>query len=277
MERFFGARTQFGMALALPQQSATSTSFIAQLSFPLVNGGGWGAMGLTGDMEGNFLIAVWPDGAGDVMATFRQAIDEDNPAEVQGRFKIRPIAAGTQVSQTSLTYTFLCEECLNGTLGLGPEATGSDAVMGWALSERSLADPADPASFLGFHERGFGPFTARLAEARSAGFDSAAATAGQPVGNSGRAGEPLLNIFDEGSGDEGSGDGGGDDSDDDDDEFFGTGGAASAQGTSAGSAGNAINLGGGGGSGAIAGGGGRVSGGSANANDGGDDSDSDDD
>jgi hypothetical protein len=237
-------------------------------------------MGLTGDMEGNFLIAVWPDGAGDVMATFRQAIDEDNPAEVQGRFNIRPIAVGTQVSQTSLTYTFLCEECLNSTLGLGPEATVGDAVMGWALSEQSLRDPADPASFLGFHERGFGPFTARLAEARSAGFEAVAATAGPPVGNSGQAISPQLNIFDEGSGDEGGDDS---DDDDDDDDFFGTGGAAgagvgsAAEGAAVGSAGNAVNLGGGAVTGAAVGQGGDGQRGNAGGNDSGDDSDSDDD
>jgi hypothetical protein len=74
MERFFGARTQFGFAMALPLASTTSTSFIGQLSFPLVNGIGWGAMGLTGDMDGNFILAVWPDGAGGVMSSFRQGM-----------------------------------------------------------------------------------------------------------------------------------------------------------------------------------------------------------
>src|SRR4051812_48795597 len=56
MERFFGARTSFGFAFATSTSPATtgnSSSFIGQLTFPLKNGQGWGAMGLTGDMEGN--------------------------------------------------------------------------------------------------------------------------------------------------------------------------------------------------------------------------------
>lgn len=208
MERFFGARTQFAFAMALPEEA--SPSFIGQLSFPLVNGAGWGAMGLTGDMEGNFILAAWPDGQGGVMATFRQATDEDNPPEVKGNFAVRPIAEGVSVNATSLTYTFLCENCLDATLGLGPEATNANAVMGWALSERAVRNPGNPGASLGFHERGFGPFTARLGNARSAGFGAVAATAGQPVASSNRAVAVTPNAF--------RGEGGDDDGEDSDDE-----------------------------------------------------------
>lgn len=224
MERFFGARTSFGFAFALPAAQptlGTAASFIGQLSFPLVDGEGWGSFGLTGDMEGNFILAVWPDGNGDVMASFRQATDEDNPPEVAGDFRVRPLPNGVSVNATSLLYTFLCENCLDSTLGLGPEATAGDAVMGWALSERPpRGDPADPGAFLDFHERGFGPFTARLGDARTAGFDAVAATALQPVQDSGSAVAAVAGAFEEGSGDEGSGDeggGGGDESGDDSD------------------------------------------------------------
>ncbi|KAF7452970.1 Cellobiose dehydrogenase [Pyrenophora tritici-repentis] len=113
MERFFGARTSFGFAFATSSSTATAgstSSFIGQISFPLVNGQEWGAMGLTGDMEGNFILAVWPDGKGDVMASFRQATDEDNPPEVTGAFSVRPIPDGTIVNATFLSYTFL-ERC----------------------------------------------------------------------------------------------------------------------------------------------------------------------
>ncbi|KAH7121567.1 hypothetical protein EDB81DRAFT_666276 [Dactylonectria macrodidyma] len=226
MERFFGARTSFGFAFALPEtQTAAAGSFIGQLSFPLVNGEGWGSLGLTGDMEGNFILAVWPDGNGGVMDSFRQATDEDNPPEVTGDFTVRPLADGVSVNATYLTYTFLCENCLDSTLGLGPEATSGDAVMGWALSERPPeGDPADPGARLGFHERGFGPFTARLGEAATAEFDGIAATALDPVPPSSKAVAAVAGAFEEGSGDEDSGDegddgddDGGDDSDSDDD------------------------------------------------------------
>ncbi|KAF7553690.1 hypothetical protein G7Z17_g3436 [Cylindrodendrum hubeiense] len=208
MERFFGARTSFAFAFALPEvQTAPAGSFIGQLSFPLVNGEGWGAFGLTGDMEGNFILAVWPDATGGVMASFRQATDEDNPPEVTGDFAVRPIADGVSVNSTSLTYTFLCENCLDSTFGLGPEASSGDAVMGWALSEQPpLGDPSDPGARLGFHERGFGPFTARLAAASTPEFDAIAATALDPVPASANAVAATAGAFEEGSGDDDEGD-----------------------------------------------------------------------
>ncbi|KAA8624572.1 cellobiose dehydrogenase [Pyrenophora tritici-repentis] len=190
MERFFGARTSFGFAFATSSSTATAgstSSFIGQISFPLVNGQEWGAMGLTGDMEGNFILAVWPDGKGDVMASFRQATDEDNPPEVTGAFSVRPIPDGTIVNATFLSYTFLCENCIDSTLGLSMDTSGN-AVMGWALSEKPpLGNSADPGARLDFHERGFGPFTARLGAAVSAQFEAVAATALQPVAASSNA------------------------------------------------------------------------------------------
>ncbi|KAH7381141.1 hypothetical protein DE146DRAFT_772631 [Phaeosphaeria sp. MPI-PUGE-AT-0046c] len=228
MERFFGARTTFGFAFAMPtlsaNASATTSSFIGQMTFPLKNGQGWGAMGLTGDMEGNFILAAWPDGNGGVMASFRQATNEDNPPEVTGGFSVRPIPDGTSVNNTFLTYTFLCENCIDPSLGLNIDPATGNAVMGWALSERPpLGNAADAGARLDFHERGFGPFTARLGAAVAEGFEAVAATAGQPVPASGRAVAAVAGAAGAGSGDEGrDGDdkegGSGDDSDDEDDD-----------------------------------------------------------
>ncbi|PVI01280.1 iron reductase domain protein [Periconia macrospinosa] len=215
MERFFGARTQFGFAFALPEDTS-STSFIGQLTFPLVNGQGWGSFGLTGDMEGNFILAAWPDGQGGVMASFRQATDEDNPPEVTGSFAVRPLADGVAANQTSLSFTFLCENCLDPDLGTSIDASGN-AVMGWALSEKNpFGDATDAGAFLDFHERGFGPFTARLGASRSAQFDAVAATALEPVSASGNAVSAVAGVFEEGDDDDDDEDDGDDDDDDDD-------------------------------------------------------------
>lgn len=143
------------------------------------------------------------------MASFRQATNEDNPPEVTGSFRVRPIPDGTVVNATFLSYTFLCENCLDPNLGLGINANTGDAVMGWALSERNpRGNPADPGAFLGFHERGFGPFTARLGAAATAQFESIAATALNPVQASRKAVAAVAGAAGAGSGDEG-GDGGG--------------------------------------------------------------------
>lgn len=192
MERFFGARTTFGFAMTMPETPVDS--FIGQMSFPLINGAGWGAIGLTGDMENNFFLAAWSDGAGEVMASFRQGTNEDDPPEVVGNFAVRPIAEATAVNDTFLTFTFMCEGCLDSALGLGAEATLADGVMGWALSEQAVADPGSPDAQLGFHERGFGPFTMRLGQARSASFEAVAAQAGAPVQASGNASPVALNV-----------------------------------------------------------------------------------
>lgn len=218
MERFFGARTTFGFAMTMPETPVDS--YIGQMTFPLVNGAGWGAVGLTGDMENNFFLAAWSDGAGGVMASFRQGTNEDDPPEVVGNFAVRPIAAATAVNNSFLTFTFLCEGCMNAALGLGAEATGADGVMGWALSEQAVADQRSPDAQLGFHERGFGPFTMRLAQARSASFESVAAQAGAPIQASGRASPVALNVA------------GGESEDEDEDDNKGARGGNAASGQS---------------------------------------------
>lgn len=224
MERFFGARTTFGFAMTMPETPVDS--FIGQMSFPLVNGAGWGAIGLTGDMENNFFLATWADGAGGVMASFRQGTNEDDPPEVVGNFAVRPIAEATAVNDSFLTFTFLCEGCMDSALGLGAEATGADGVMGWALSEQAVGNPGSPDGQLGFHERGFGPFTMRLGQARSTTFDAVAAQAGTPIQASGNASPVALNV----AGGEG---GEGEDDDEDENEGGGGGGAGnSAAGSS---------------------------------------------
>ncbi|KAB5513299.1 putative cellobiose dehydrogenase [Coniochaeta sp. 2T2.1] len=226
-QRFFGARTNFGFGIALPAAAAnSSTSFIGQLAFPLVNGAGWGGWSLTGDMEGPLLMAAWSDGQGNVVSSFRQAFDEDNnPPEVTGSFSLRPIAEATSVNNTFLTYTFLCEGCLGAGLGLDAAAGAATAEMGWALAGRAVRNPTSSAGVLDFHDKGFGDFRADLNAARSARFDEWAALAGTAVGPAAgarqfdlAAGADEGDSGDEDSGDEGGGvdDDSGDDSDDDD-------------------------------------------------------------
>ena len=175
-QQFFGARTNFAFGVALPE--TPSTDFIGQLSFPLVQGAGWGGFSLTGDLEGPLLMAAWSDGT-NVVSSFRQAFNEDdNPPEVTGNFSLRPIAEGTSVSDTFLTFTFLCEGCLSDGLGLGAADTAGVAEMGWALSSIPVIDPETPAGVLDFHDSGFGDFDADLEGARNAEFEAWAALAG---------------------------------------------------------------------------------------------------
>ncbi|KAI1847101.1 hypothetical protein JX265_012913 [Neoarthrinium moseri] len=216
MQRFFGAKSGFGFAMALPDTAAAgnaSSSFIGQLTFPLVNGAGWGGWSLTGDMEGPLLMAAWANAAGTgVVSSFRQARNEDdNPPEVTGTFVARPIADGTAVNASFLTYTFLCEGCLGAGLGLDAAAATATVEMGWALGSKAVGNPGSPAAVLNFHDVGFGGFQAQLGLAKvpQADFDRVAALAGAPV-------QPAAGAvpFNSAAG----GDGGGDDSDDEEED-----------------------------------------------------------
>lgn len=230
-QRFFGARSNFGFGVALPTNP--STSFIGQLSFPLVNGAGWGGFSLTGDMEGPLMMAAWPDGQGGVVASFRQAFNEDdNPPEVTGTFTVRPIADATSVNNTFMTFTFLCEGCLDAGLGLSAAQTAGNAEMGWALGKRAVRNAASSAGILEFHDGGFGDFQANLGAARSAEFDTWATLAGTPLAPAAGAQAFSLN----------AGDDDGDDDDDDDDDNSGNGGAVGGGATIGGGRGSGGGL-----------------------------------
>lgn len=213
-QRFFGAKSGFAFGIALPE--APNSSFIGQLTFPLKNGAGWGGWSLTGDMEGPLLMAAWsPDGT-NVISSFRQARNEDdNPPEVTGAFSVRPIAEGTFVNSSFLSYTFLCEGCLDASMGLGAAATAGTAEMGWALGSKAVRNPETSAGILAFHDEGEGGFDAKLSEAKSAEFDKWAALAGPPVPPPAAA-QPFAPDAGDDSGD--SGDESGDDSDSDDED-----------------------------------------------------------
>ncbi|KFG80087.1 putative cellobiose dehydrogenase [Metarhizium anisopliae] len=217
-ERFFGVKTSFSFGIALPETA--NNSFIGQLTFPLNDGAGWGGWSLTDDMEGPLLMAAWADG-GKVVSSFRQAFNEDdNPPEVTGNFRARPIAAGTSANSSFFTYTFLCEGCLDDALGLGTAATSGTVKMGWALSSEKVGNPASPAAILNFHNRGFGGFQARLAQAKNGKFDEWAAMAGAPLAPATNA-SPITskkkkNKGNKGNKGEGPGNASDDDSDDDD-------------------------------------------------------------
>lgn len=243
-QRFFGAKTDFGFGIALPTDP--TTDFIGQLTFPLNGGNGWGGFSMTGDMEGPLLLAAWSDGAGNVVSSFRQAENEDdNPPEVTGSFALRPIANGTSVSDTFLTYTFLCERCLDAAFGLGAADTAGDAEMGWALAKTVVGGPETSAGILGFHDSGFGDFTASLGLARNAQFATWAAMAREPLVPATGAVPIQASAGD------------GDDDDDDDDGDHEGGASNTGGGSGGGNVGAGTVLGGGTAGGGNVGGGGR--------------------
>ncbi|KAF2106966.1 hypothetical protein BDV96DRAFT_458923, partial [Lophiotrema nucula] len=176
-QRFFGAKTQFAFGIALPENP--STDFIGQMSFPVKAGAGWGGIALHDDMEGPLLLTAWPNG-NSVVSSFRVAQNEDDsPPVVSGQFQVAQIDSGTVANDTHMTFTFLCKNCVGDSkLGFTAQDTGGNFGMGWALADRAVSNPANPAATLPFHNSGFDEFTALLSQARSPLFGEWALLAG---------------------------------------------------------------------------------------------------
>ncbi|KAH7329906.1 putative cellobiose dehydrogenase [Rhexocercosporidium sp. MPI-PUGE-AT-0058] len=210
-QRFFGAKTQFAFGIALPENP--TTDFIGQMTFPLTASGGWGGISLADDMVGPLLLAAWPDG-NTVQSSFRLASTEDaSPPVATGSFSVVPIPSGTSVNGTSMSFTFLCKNCIDSKLGFAAGNTLGTFGMGWALAGKPVSDPASAATELSFHDKGFDEFDAQLNAARSPLFGEWALLAGADIVSNGSttAVAPIA---------PGSGGGfaGGDDDDDEDEE-----------------------------------------------------------
>ncbi|KAJ4295101.1 hypothetical protein N0V90_007110 [Kalmusia sp. IMI 367209] len=210
-QRFFGARTSFAFGIALPENP--STDFIGQISAPMPGGNGWAGISLTEDMEGPLLLAAWPNG-NKVVSSFRIADNEDDsPPVVRGEFSVVEIPSGTVVNDTHMTFTFLCKGCIgDAKLGFTAQDTAGDFGMGWALADRAVSNPSDPAAVLPFHNSGFDDFTALLSQARSPLFGEWALLAGAQGAASNGSTTPIP-VNPPGT----STEGGGADSDDEDD------------------------------------------------------------
>tara|TARA_R110002060_G_scaffold32428_3_gene42998 strand:+ start:916 stop:1485 length:570 start_codon:yes stop_codon:yes gene_type:complete len=151
-QRFFGAKTQFAFGIALPENP--TTDFIGQMTFPLTAAGGWGGIALADDMVGPLLLAAWPNGNA-VESSFRLASTEDaSPPVANGNFSVAPIPSGTSVNASSMSFTFLCQNCIDSKLGFAAGNTLGTFGMAWALAGKPVSNPADAATELSFHDKG---------------------------------------------------------------------------------------------------------------------------
>jgi cellobiose dehydrogenase (acceptor) len=88
-----------------------------------------------------------------------------------------PIANGTFVNSTHMSYTFLCSGCITGD-SYSFESTASSVTLGWAVGSSTPTNPssASSASFT-YHDTGFGNFGLTLSSAGSANYSTWAAMA----------------------------------------------------------------------------------------------------
>lgn len=93
------------------------------------------------------------------MSSFHQARNEDDrPPQVSGTFRVRQISSRKLVNDTHMTFTFLCEGCLDASPGLTAAATAGSFEIGWALADTAVSDPASSGAIIGFHNKGFDSF-----------------------------------------------------------------------------------------------------------------------
>lgn len=89
------------------------------------------------------------------MSSFRLAEEEeDSPPVVSGGFNVRTIEQGTLANASHMTFTSLCQGCIDSRLGFGAQGTAGSFEMGWALADSAVANAADPATELSFHNKG---------------------------------------------------------------------------------------------------------------------------
>jgi len=163
----------YKFGLALPE--TPSTDFIGQLVVPLTNGAGWAGVSLGPSMLNKLLIAVWADD-GKIQASFRKASSYGPPPVFSGAFSMKPIAKGTSVNTTHVTYTFLCSKCITGD-SLTFSVSDPKPGFGFALSASNVRQPSNPSSPLTYHSRGSGHFDLNIAAAKSSSYGQWAAMA----------------------------------------------------------------------------------------------------
>ncbi|KFA74926.1 hypothetical protein S40288_06763 [Stachybotrys chartarum IBT 40288] len=189
----------YSFGLVVPE--TLGEDFIGQMVVPLTETGGWGSVSLRGGMLGGLLFVAWADGD-EVVTTFRLAGSYANPDVYTGTpVAALPIANGTFVNSTHLSYTFLCQGCvLEDTTNF----LATNKIFGWAISVEDPTDVSDPASALTYHAAGFGQYAVDLEGAANANYDLWAswaaaeaspappATTPAPVPGNGTITEPIV-------------------------------------------------------------------------------------
>lgn len=169
-QTYFASDVEYSFGLALPE--TIETDFIGQMVVPLTDSAGWGGVSLGGAMVNKLLVVAWPGSSSDVVASLRTATSYANPDVFSNSsVSLLPIANGTFVNSTHLSYTFLCQGCIiGGTTTFA--ATDETPVLGYAVSSTDPTDVSDSSTALTYHDAGFGEYGVVAASAQSANFET---------------------------------------------------------------------------------------------------------
>ncbi|CZT03150.1 related to cellobiose dehydrogenase [Rhynchosporium agropyri] len=170
----------FGMAVPKP----VGSDFIGQMVVPITTG--YGGLSLTGSMVGSLLVVAWPN-ENKVVSSLRETRGYTSPVVyANASISLIPIANGTFVNSTHMSYTFLCQGCIMGS-AFSFKADAEMITVGFSFSKTAPNNPssAESATFV-FHEAGHGAIGLALNLAGSQNFAKWAsmATASPLPGNS---------------------------------------------------------------------------------------------
>lgn len=174
--------TDYRFGIVIPE--TPGADFIGQMVIPITTAGGWGAVSLNGGMLNHLLLLAWANGE-EILTSFRIATSYANP-DVYTATTVAavPIANGTFVNSTHISYTFLCQGCITGSTA-SFNSSAPTPIFGYAVAADNPTTVSDPTSALTYHGAGFGQYAVDLANAKSANYDTwaswASATTTTPV------------------------------------------------------------------------------------------------
>ncbi|TGO50415.1 hypothetical protein BCON_0184g00200 [Botryotinia convoluta] len=173
---FEGATDTTGFQFGMVMEANATSDFIGQIVFPSTAGSGYGGVSLTGSMVGSMLIVAWPSGT-DVIASLRETSGYTSPgAYANATAQLLPIANGTFVNSTHMSYTFLCQACIGNTYTLAAGAT--QVVVGWAFGNGTVTNAASATdATFSYHGTGYGDFGIQTASAANDNYATWAAMA----------------------------------------------------------------------------------------------------
>ncbi|KAI9648095.1 hypothetical protein NHQ30_002724 [Ciborinia camelliae] len=177
---FEGVTDTTGFKFGMVMEANATSDFIGQIVFPSTDGSGYAGVSLTGDMVGSMLIVAWPSGT-DVISSLRETSGYTSPgAYANTTAQLLPIANGTFVNSSHLSYTFLCQSCIGNTYTFASGA--SQVILGWALGNGTVTNAASStdATFT-YHGSGYGDFGIETANAVNENFAKFAAMASSAV------------------------------------------------------------------------------------------------
>ncbi|KAM3086070.1 hypothetical protein ACMFMG_000206 [Clarireedia jacksonii] len=190
---FMGFEDTSGFKYGMVLPETVEGDFIGQIVIPSTGGSGYGGVSLTGQMTGSMLIVAWPSGT-DVISSLRETSGYTSPgAYANTTSTLLPIANGTFVNSTHMSYTFLCQSCLGNTYSLS--AGAKTIVLGWALGNGTVTNPtsASDATFT-YHGAGYGDVGIQVANVTNANYATWAAMASAATTPSGNTTSPTTTI-----------------------------------------------------------------------------------